>query len=34
MKMLEMGFSNAENNKAALSKAKGNLEMAIDLIYE
>ena len=34
MQLFEMGLTNSDTNKAALSKAKGNLEMAIDLIYE
>ena len=34
MQLFEIGFSNSYANKAALIKAKGNLEKAIDLIYE
>ena len=34
MQMFAIGLTNSDTNKAALSKAKGNLDMAIDLIYE
>jgi hypothetical protein len=34
MQMFNIGLTNSDTNKAALSKAKGNLDMAIDLILE
>ena len=34
MQLFEIGLSNSYANKVALIKAKGNLEKAIDLIYE